>query len=128
MVCLYGKPEFFFVQNCLYSGLPGIDDYEFIYVSNSPEMAETLLREARCASLIYGLTISIVILPGNAGFGAANNAAARIARSDRLLVVNPDVFPRDRDWAKKHTECAQARFRQSNLDYSACRSITMTAR
>jgi GT2 family glycosyltransferase len=104
VVCLYGKPEFFFVQNCLYSGLPGIDEYEFIYVSNSPEMAETLLREAHCASLIYGLPISIVILPGNAGFGAANNVAARVARSNRLLVVNPDVFPRDRDWAKKHTE------------------------
>lgn len=104
VVCLYGKPEFFFVQNCLYSGLPGIDEYEFIYVSNSPEMSETLLREAQCASLIYGLPITIVILPGNAGFGAANNAAARVARSDRLLIVNPDVFPRDRDWAKKHTE------------------------
>jgi GT2 family glycosyltransferase len=104
IVCLYGKPEFFFVQNCLYSGLPGIEDYEFIYVSNSPEMAETLLREAHCASLIYGLPISIVILPGNAGFGAANNVAARIARSNRLVVVNPDVFPRDRDWAKKHTD------------------------
>ncbi len=104
VICLYGKPEFFFVQNCLYAGLPGIDDYEFIYVLNSPEMAETLLREAHCASLIYGLTSSILILPGNAGFGAANNAAARIANSDRLLVVNPDVFPRDRDWAKKHTD------------------------
>ena len=104
MVCLYGKPELFFLQNALFAGLPGIDDYEFIYVSNSPEMAETLLREARCANLIYGLTISIVILPGNAGFGAANNVAARIARSDRLLAINPDVFPRDRDWARKHTD------------------------
>lgn len=104
VVCLYGKPEFFFVQNCLYAGLPGIEDYEFVYVSNSPEMAETLLREAQCANLLYGLPSSIVILPGNAGFGAANNAAARFARSDRLLVVNPDVFPRDLDWAKKHTE------------------------
>ncbi len=104
VVCLYGKLEFFFLQNCLYSGLPGIEDYEFIYVSNSPDIAEALLREARCASLIYGLTISVVVLPGNAGFGAANNVAARFARSDRLLVVNPDVFPRDPDWAKKHTD------------------------
>jgi GT2 family glycosyltransferase len=104
VVCLYGKPEFFFVQNCLYAGLPGIEDYEFVYVSNSPEMAETLLREAHNADLIYGLNNSVVILPGNAGFGAANNAAAQIARSDRLLVVNPDVFPRDRDWARKHTD------------------------
>lgn len=104
IVCLYGKPEFYFVQNCLFAGLPGIEDYEFVYVSNSPEMAETLLREAHSASLIYGLTNSVMILSGNAGFGGANNVAAQIARSDRLLIVNPDVFPRDRDWAKKHTE------------------------
>ena len=104
IVCLYGKPEFYFVQNCLYSGLPGIEDYEFIYVSNSPEMAESLLREAHTASLIYGMTNTVMILSGNAGFGGANNAAARIARSSRLLIVNPDVFPRDRDWARRHTE------------------------
>jgi GT2 family glycosyltransferase len=104
VVCLYGKSEFYFVQNCLFAGLPGIDDYEFVYVSNSPEIAETLLREAHSASLIYGLTNSVMILPGNAGFGGANNVAARIARSDRLLIVNPDVFPRDRAWAKKHSE------------------------
>lgn len=108
IVCLYGKPEFYFVQNCLYSGLPGIEDYEFIYVSNSPEMAEALLREAHTASLIYGMTNTVMILSGNAGFGGANNAAARIARSQRLLIVNPDVFPRDRDWARRHTELLDA--------------------
>jgi GT2 family glycosyltransferase len=45
-----------------------------------------------------------MILPGNAGFGAANNAAAKVARSDRIMMVNPDVFPRDPDWAKKHSQ------------------------
>jgi GT2 family glycosyltransferase len=108
VVCLYGKPEFFFLQNSLFAKLPGIDDYEFVYVCNSPELAEPLLREAHSASLMYGLTQSMVILAGNAGFGGANNAAARIARSNRLLVVNPDVFPRDRDWARKHTELLDA--------------------
>ena len=75
-------------------------------------MAETLLREAQAASLIYGLTNTVMILSGNAGFGGANNAAARIARSNRLLIVNPDVFPRDREWAKRHTELLDA----ANLD------------
>ena len=103
IVCLYGKPEFYFIQNCLFAGLPGIEEYEFIYVSNSPELAETLLREAQSASLIYGLTNSVMILADNAGFGGANNAAARIARSDHLLMMNPDVFPRDPEWARKHT-------------------------
>jgi GT2 family glycosyltransferase len=44
-----------------------------------------------------------MILADNAGFGGANNAAARIARSDHLLMMNPDVFPRDPEWARKHT-------------------------
>lgn len=108
VVCLYGKPEFFFLQSCLFSGLPGIEDYEFIYVLNSPHLAETLLREAHAARVIYGLPSTIVVLSGNAGFGAANNAAAQVAQSDRLLIVNPDVFPRDRDWAKKHTDLLES--------------------
>ena len=107
VVCLYGRPEYFFLQSCLYAGLPGIDEYEFVYVSNSPEIAETLLREAQCASLLYSLPTTLVILPGNAGFGAANNAAARYARSERLLIVNPDVFPRDPDWAPQALRCAR---------------------
>ena len=108
IVCLYGKAEFFFLQNAIFAGLPGMEDYEFIYVSNSPELAETLVREATSATLTYGLSNTIVVLPGNAGFGAANNAAARVARSGRLLIVNPDVFPRDLDWARKHTELIAA--------------------
>lgn len=103
LVCLYGKLEFLFLQHALFSKQAGIEDYEFVYVCNSPELAEMLLRESRSAELIYGLPSSVMILPGNAGFGAANNAAARIARSDRLLAVNPDVFPRDADWARRHT-------------------------
>ncbi len=103
IVCLYGRMEYLFVQNALFCGRPGIEDYEFVYVCNSPELAETLLREARIASRIYGLDQTVVILPGNAGFGGANNAAVQVAETDRLLITNPDVFPYDNDWAAKHT-------------------------
>ena len=103
VVCLYGKIEYLFVQNALFSAGPGIEDYEFIYVSNSPELAESLLREAKVASRIYNLDQTIVILPGNAGFGGANNAAVQAATTDRIIIVNPDVFPCDRDWAVKHS-------------------------
>ncbi len=109
MVCLYGKPEFLTLQNALYAGLPGIEDYEFIYVCNSPELSETLLRDARAAHRLYGLDQTVVLLGGNAGFSAANNAAARIARSDRLIALNPDVFPRDADWARRHTALLDSR-------------------
>jgi GT2 family glycosyltransferase len=103
VVCLYGRSEYLFLQAAMFSGCPGSDRYEFIYVSNSPELAETLLKEAAMAHRIYGLRITIVILPSNAGFGAANNVAAEHALSDRILIVNPDVFPRDRNWATQHS-------------------------
>jgi GT2 family glycosyltransferase len=103
VVCLYGKAEYLFLQASAFSGCPGADRYEFIYVSNSPELAETLLKEASMACRIYDIRITLVILPGNAGFGAANNVAAAHARSNRILIVNPDVFPRDRDWATRHS-------------------------
>lgn len=103
VVCLYGKAEFLAVQNALYAGLPGIGDYEFVYVSNSPELGETLLRDARGGSRTHGIAQTVMVLAGNAGFGAANNAAARAARSGRVMIVNPDVFPLDADWAARHS-------------------------
>jgi GT2 family glycosyltransferase len=102
IICLFGKLEYFFLQNALFAKTIGIEEYEFIYVSNSPELAESLHKEAQVAERIYGLSITLVTLPGNGGFSAANNAAARFANSDRVIFVNPDVFPRDRLWAQKH--------------------------
>ena len=123
VVCLYGKSEFYFLQQALFAGLPGLDGYEFVYVSNSPEISEALLKEAYSANRIYGLPSTVVILSGNAGFGAANNVAVRHAQSDRVLIVNPDVFPRNRTWAQQHSDLletlpeAQTRIFGSTLYY-----------
>ena len=119
IVCLYGKPEFYFLQQALFSGRPGIENYEFIYVSNSPELAEILLSEARSATLTYGLPSSVMLLSGNAGFGGANNAASQIASSDRLLAVNPDVFPYDADWAAKHSDVMSSAAAEQTQLFSA---------
>ncbi len=101
VICLFGKPEFLFLQAALFS--PGCRhaNVEFIYVSNSPELAERLQKEARIAAKIYGVSITLVTLTGNAGFSAANNVAASFARSDRIVFMNPDVFPRGDDWAAR---------------------------
>jgi len=107
VICLYGKGEFQFVQNALFSAGAGAEDYEYIYVSNSPELIEMLCKTAQISQRTYGLNVSVVLLPGNAGFGAANNIAAQHARSRRLLIVNPDVFPIDRNWATQHTEAVE---------------------
>lgn len=102
IVCLYGKAEFQFLQNALFSAGRAAAEIEYIYVSNSPELLEAMRNSATMSQRVYGLDITLVMLPGNAGFGAANNIAARHARSDRLMIVNPDVFPMRRDWAERH--------------------------
>jgi GT2 family glycosyltransferase len=107
VVCLYGKAEFLYLQAAFFSEAPGWEAYEFIYVSNSPELAEILVKEATLAARIYGMSITLVILPGNAGFGAANNVAVSFAQSSRIMIVNPDVFPRDRNWARDHLALVQ---------------------
>ena len=104
IVCLYGRPEYQFVQNALFSACHNADKYEYIYVSNSPELIETLCKTAHISKQIYGLNVSVVMLPSNAGFGAANNVAAEYASTDRLLIVNPDVFPMNHDWALTHAK------------------------
>jgi GT2 family glycosyltransferase len=103
IVCLFGKLEYFFLQSAFFSMGAGAENFEFIYVSNSPELTESLEKEARICAKVYGLSIVLICLPDNAGFGAANNIGARYARSNRLLITNPDVFPRDNFWARRHT-------------------------
>lgn len=123
IVPIYGIGDYFMLQSAAYAQGRDIAAYEFIYVVNSPELLEPLCREARIAQLIYGLAQTLVVLPGNAGFGTANNIAMRFARGDRLLFLNPDVFPCDPDWARRHLDAvtnlpdAQTRLFGSSLLY-----------
>src|SRR5690606_643669 len=93
IVCLYGSPEYLMLQCALFSGCPGFHESEIIYVNNSPELAETLSRDAQEAARLYDLRITLVTPSANIGFAAANNLGVQHAQSDRILIVNPDVFP-----------------------------------
>ena len=104
IVCLYGRPEYLPLQCTLFAGGAGMEGCEFVYVSNSPDLADRLSRDARIASLVHGTRITLVLLSGNAGFAAANNVAVRYARSERIIICNPDVIPLQPDWAQRHAE------------------------
>jgi len=91
------------LQTALFSKCRGLERYELIYVCNSPEMADRLIRDATIASRIYGTPIRLVILPGNAGFGVANNVGLNAARSKRILFVNPDILPVETGWPEQHS-------------------------
>ncbi|HYP64065.1 MAG TPA: hypothetical protein VEQ16_09260 [Acidocella sp.] len=57
----------------MFSAAAGIRDYEFIYVSDSPEIARQLLKEAELCSMIYGLDLTLVILNSHAGCGGTHH-------------------------------------------------------
>ena len=103
IVCLFGRPDLLMIQCALFSKCRGIENYEFIYVSNSPEMADLLIKDATIATGSMECRSRSILLPGNAGFGVANNIAANAARSARLLLVNPDIFPMDPEWPSQHS-------------------------
>lgn len=106
VVCLYGAPEFLPLQVALFSQGARSGNAEFVFVNNSPEHNELLEREAKQSARLYDVPITVVHTGENIGFGAANNLAAQYASSDRLLLINPDVFPKDVDWMKRHDDFA----------------------
>lgn len=106
ITCLYGSPHLLQIQVALFSASRSFDRAEFVYVNNSPELADAIAAEARQAAHVYDVPITVVTPRSNLGFGAANNVGARHARSDRLLLVNPDVFPKDADWLVAHNRFA----------------------
>jgi GT2 family glycosyltransferase len=103
VIVLFGEASYLTLQAALFSQCRDYDQYEFIYVSNSLEQSDTLVKDATNASKIYGISITLIILPGNAGFGVASNTGAAAAQSDRIVFLNPDVFPRENNWTQMHT-------------------------
>ena len=89
---LFGSTEPIMLQPVLFRQ-SGIDFGEWIYVCNSPEDASAVLRLARTVSDLYDVMITVIVMTDNVGFGAANNVAVGHAASDRIFVINPDVYP-----------------------------------
>lgn len=106
ITCLYGAPELLKLQIALFSQSQRFAETEFVFVNNSPENSEILERDARQAARLYDTPITLVHTGDNLGFALANNVGIDYATTDRLMFVNPDVLPKDRDWAVKHDDFA----------------------
>jgi hypothetical protein len=104
IVCLDNNPDNLMLQAAFFSQCPGYDRYEFIYVSNNPKLADRLVQEATIANRIYGMALTLIVLPGDAGCGLAYNIGVAAAESDRLLLISPCIMPRDMGWPSRHAE------------------------
>ena len=71
---------------------------ELIVVLDSPEQAHEVEHLLRGLHAMHGLPLTLVILPHNLGYAAANNAGAAYARAPALLLLNSDVVPAGPPW------------------------------
>jgi GT2 family glycosyltransferase len=106
---LFGSTEAMLVQPVVFRKL-NIDFGEWIYVCNSPEDANAALRVGRLISDLYDVMITVIVMPDNVGFGAANNVAVGRASSDSIYLVNPDVLP-----IRTHSETLRKTLRDRDL-------------
>lgn len=82
---------------------PGAEEYEFIVVVTNADQFEPALRAARVAEATLGLALTIVLQPEGDAAGTGEDAAADIARSDRLIFMDQTVLPREAGWAARHS-------------------------
>lgn len=96
LVCvLLGIPDFLYLLVAQFARFGPLDGMEFVFVSNSPELEEVLLRDAELASAVFGARILLIGLNQNCGFSHANNVGVAAARAATIGIINPDVYPRD---------------------------------
>jgi len=91
--CIYGIPDFLFLQVAQFARYATLDRCEFIYVNNSPELEEILHRDAELAAYLFRTSVNVISLNQNTGFSYANNVGIAAARGQTIVVINPDVFP-----------------------------------
>jgi GT2 family glycosyltransferase len=77
---------------------------EIIFILDSPEQRNEVEHLLRGLHRLTDLPATLVIMPRNLGYAAANNAGAREARGPVLLLLNSDVIPIGPGWLQMLTE------------------------
>lgn len=96
LVCvLFGVADLLYLLVAQFARFGPLDGVEFVFVSNSPELEEALVRDAEIAAFLFQARIVLLGLNRNCGFSHANNVGVGAARASTVCIINPDVHPRD---------------------------------
>jgi len=99
IVPLYRRMDFVEPQLLKFSRDPWIRAHaEIIYVVDDPGLVEPMLMEAAAFFDLYQIPFKWVWGHANRGFSGANNLGVSVARADRFLFLNSDVFPLETGW------------------------------
>ncbi|MGS2719915.1 glycosyltransferase family 2 protein [Paraglaciecola aestuariivivens] len=101
IIPLYGRYDFMRYQLSNFSRFGSLKDYEVLYVVDDPKIANAVNKLAIELSIVFSQPFSVITLAENMGFGGANNIGVKHANSDKLILLNSDVLPKDSEWANK---------------------------
>lgn len=73
------------------------DDWEWVIVCDDPAIAPLMLRLIAMTPAPHARKITFLEMKANVGYGAANNAGVAAASSDKVLLMNSDVWMADFD-------------------------------
>lgn len=100
LIPLYKNISFLRAQFAAFACDPGWREAETILVLDSPEQRAEVEHLLRGLHLMHGVPATLVVMPRNLGYAAANNAGAAVARGKFLLLLNSDVVPDAPGWLK----------------------------
>lgn len=101
IIPLYGRYDFMRYQLSNFSRFESLKDYEVLYVVDDPKISHAVGKLAKELSVVFTQPFSVITLAENMGFGGANNIGVKHAKSDKLILLNSDVLPKDGSWADK---------------------------
>ncbi len=107
IVPLYRNLGFLRFQLSALANDPECRAAELIIALDSPEQRAETEHLLRGLHAIHGLPMTLLVMPHNLGYAAANNEAAACARGSALLLLNSDVVPAQSGWLGRLHEALQ---------------------
>ena len=103
IVPLYGRIDFMEYQLAIFANDPLFkSNVELIYILDDPERFQHTIQDV--SEALYNLTevpFKVVTYEENLGYARANNIGVSFATSEKILLLNSDVFPRENEWINR---------------------------
>jgi GT2 family glycosyltransferase len=106
IVPLYGRIDFMEYQLSIFANDPDFSkNVELIYVLDDPDrFSETIHEVSQSLYNLMNVPFKVVSYKSNLGYARANNVGVSFATSDKILLLNSDVFPKENGWVTRMLE------------------------